>query len=67
MVTGGLGANGLKEIKVGSHEFSQNQKIVTDGFPLSLGEEQKNCYLWDLKSILGLENNIPHLKLSVIV
>ena len=22
----------LKEIKVGSHEFSQNQKLVTDGF-----------------------------------
>ena len=23
----------LEEIKVGSDEFSQNQKIVTDGFP----------------------------------
>ena len=23
----------LKDIKVGSHEFSRNQKIVTDGFP----------------------------------
>ena len=29
----------LKEIKVGSHEFSQNQKLVTDGFPWSLGFE----------------------------
>ena len=32
----------LKEVKVGSHEFSRNQKIVTDGFPWSLGMETKN-------------------------
>ena len=31
----------LKEIKVGSYEFSWNQKFVLDGFP---------CFLWDLKS-----------------
>ena len=27
----------LEEIKVVSHEFSQNQKIVTDGFPTISG------------------------------
>ena len=60
---GSSGVNGLKEIKMGSHEFSRNQKIVTDGFSgrgtgklLSMGFE-----------IPGLENNRPHLKLSVIV
>ena len=40
----------LKEIKVVSHEFSQNQKIVTVGFPRSLGTEPKDCYPCDLKS-----------------
>ena len=47
----------LKEMKVGSHEFSWNQKIVTDGFPWSLGTEPKfvihgiwNPRAWFLKS-----------------
>ena len=38
------------EIKVGSHEFSRNQKIIPNSFPWSLGTELKNCYPWDLKS-----------------
>ena len=33
-----------------SHEFSQNQKIVMDGFPWSLGTETKYCFSWELKS-----------------
>ena len=39
-----------KETKVGSYEFSRNQKIVTDSFPWSRGMQPKNCYPWDLKS-----------------
>ena len=40
----------IKRNEVGSHEFSWNQKIVTDSFPRSLGMKLKNCYPWDLKS-----------------
>ena len=40
----------LKEIKVGSHEFSGNQKIVTDGLSGSLGMELKNRLPWGLKT-----------------
>ena len=39
-----------KNREVGSHEFSQNQKIVADGFLWSLGTELKNCLPWHLKS-----------------
>ena len=39
---------------MGSHEFSRNQKIVTDGFPWTLGTQLKNCFQWELKS-WGLE------------
>ena len=38
----------LKEIKVGSYEFSWNQKFVLDGFPWSLGTEPKNCYIHEI-------------------
>ena len=42
---------------MGSHEFSRNQKIVTDGFPSTLGMELKNCFQWEFKS-WGLEYGI---------
>ena len=38
---------------MGSHEFSRNQKIVTFGFPWSMGAEPKNCF-----EILGLEEGL---------
>ena len=47
----------LKEIKVRSHEFSRNQKIVTDSFSWSLGTELKNSYPWDWFEILGLASS----------
>ena len=39
---------------VGSHEFSRNQKIVKDSFPLSLGTEPKNCHPWDLTTVTSV-------------
>ena len=42
---------------MGSHEFSRNQKIVTDGLPWTLGTEPKNCLQWEFKS-WGLEYGI---------
>ena len=32
----------LKQLGMGSHEFSPNQKIVSGGFPWTLGTELKN-------------------------
>ena len=67
MVTGSPGANELKEIKVGSHEFSGNEKIVTHRwFPMTSGRGTEKLLSMGFE-ILGLENNRCHLKLSVIV
>ena len=51
----------LEEIKVGFHEFSWKQKIVTDSFSWSLGMEP-----WDLKSLEGSLNPIPNLTVVLI-
>ena len=44
----------LEEIKVGSHEFSRKQEIVTDGFPWFLGMEAKRLLSMGFE-ILGLD------------
>ena len=41
------------------HGFSRNQKIVTDGFPWSLGTEPKYCFSWDLKCVLPENIHTP--------
>ena len=47
----------LKEIKVGSHEFSRKWKIVTDSFSWALGTEPKNIVTMGFE-ILGLVSEL---------
>ena len=49
----------LKQLGMGSHEFSPNQKIVSGGFPWTLGTELKNCFQWEFKP-WGLEYGTLH-------
>ena len=53
-----------RNTKVGSHEFSQKQKIVTDGFPWSVGTEPKNCYPWDFFNLWSSMDSRVYLMLN---
>ena len=54
----------LKEIKVGCHEFSHNQKIVTNGFPWSLTRNRKIVIhgIWDPRTWIWVCAMISDLK-----